>query len=47
VHEFVSSVVENRAPAVDHTKAANWSAVGIAAHASALLDGEPVTIPKF
>jgi predicted dehydrogenase len=47
VHEFVSSVITNRAPAVDHKRAANWTAVGIAAHASAILGGEPVTIPRF
>jgi predicted dehydrogenase len=47
VHEFVSSVVEKRAPRVDHVRAANWTATGIAAHASALSGGDPVDVPRF
>ncbi|HEY5224481.1 MAG TPA: Gfo/Idh/MocA family oxidoreductase [Microbacteriaceae bacterium] len=47
VHEFVSSIVEGRSPIVDHVAAANWTATGLAAHASALADGEAVTIPRF
>jgi len=47
VHEFISSIVENRAPAIDAVTAANWTAPGICAHESAMKGGEPVTIPKF
>ncbi|WP_329080749.1 Gfo/Idh/MocA family protein [Streptosporangium sp. NBC_01469] len=47
VHEFVSAVVEGRPPVIDHTRAANWTAVGIAAHASAQRGGVPVAVPHF
>jgi predicted dehydrogenase len=47
VHEFVSSIVDGRPPAVDHFTAANWTAAGIAAHASAKAGGDAVTIPRF
>jgi predicted dehydrogenase len=47
VHEFISSIVEGRPPAVDHQRAANWTATGLAAHASAVAGGGPVAIPGF
>jgi predicted dehydrogenase len=47
VHEFVSSIVEGRSPAVDHVRAANWTAAGIAAHASARAGGEAMTVARF
>ena len=47
VHEFVRSVVEGRRPRVDAVTAADWTAPGICAHASALRDGEPVVVPPF
>jgi predicted dehydrogenase len=47
VHEFVSSVLEDRAPAIDDRTAANWTATGIAAHLSAMRGGDAVTIPTF
>lgn len=47
VHEFVRSIVEERPSAIDAVTGANWTAVGICAHASALADGERVTIPDF
>lgn len=47
VNEFVSAIAEGRAPAVDHARAANWTATGIAAHLSALAGGERVEIPRF
>ncbi len=47
VHEFVSSIIEERAPAVDAVTAANWTAAGLCAHQSALRDGEPVLVPDF
>jgi predicted dehydrogenase len=47
VHEFVRSILENRAPAVDAQTAANWTAAGICAHESALRQGARVEIPDF
>ena len=47
VHEFVSSILEDRAPAIDDHVAANWTATGIAAHLSAMRGGDVVTIPAF
>ena len=47
VHEFISSIVEGRAPRVDHVKAANFTATGIAAHQSALAGGASVEVPRF
>lgn len=47
VHEFLTSIVAGRRPAIDHVRAANWTAVGIAAHLSALGGGAPVTIPAY
>lgn len=47
VHEFVSSIVEERAPAINAITAANWCAAGLCAHASALQDSQIVTIPDF
>lgn len=47
VHEFVRSIVEARKPAIDEVTAADWTAPGICAHESALLDGERIEIPHF
>jgi predicted dehydrogenase len=47
VHEFVSSLVEGRAPAIDAVTAADWTAAGLCAHASALRSGKRITIPRF
>lgn len=47
VHEFVSSIVEGRAPAIDAATSATWTAPGICAHESALRDGERVQVPSF
>lgn len=47
VHEFVTSITDNRAPLIDATTAARWTAPGICAHQSALHNGEPVTIPTY
>lgn len=44
VHEFVSAVAENRKPAIDIHEASHWMAMGVAAHKSALRDGELVKI---
>ena len=47
VHVFVSSIVENRKPAIDAVTAADWTAAGICAHESALNEGKEVLIPDF
>jgi predicted dehydrogenase len=47
VHEFVRSIVEQRMPAIDVMKAANWTAPGICAHQSAMHGGEKIMIPTF
>jgi phage tail protein X len=47
VHEFVRSIVEGRPSAIDAITAANWTAPGIAAHQSAMADGEAVEVPDF
>ncbi len=47
VHEFVRSIVEARPPRVDAVTAANWTAAGLYAHASAMADGETRAIPDF
>lgn len=47
VHEFVSSITENRKPWIDEITAANWTAPGICAHESAMDDGKEVIIPCF
>ena len=47
VHEFVRSLVENRAPRIDAITAANWTAAGICAHESAMRDGQEVIVPAF
>jgi len=47
VHEFVSAVIEGRQSAIDATTAADWTAVGICAHQSAMAGGIAVEIPSF
>jgi predicted dehydrogenase len=47
VHEFIRSIVERRAPRIDAQTAADWTAPGIAAHMSAMTDGEAVVLPDF
>lgn len=47
VHEFVRSIVERRAPAIDAHTAARWTAPGICAHLSALDNGAKVTVPRY
>ncbi|WP_116953617.1 Gfo/Idh/MocA family protein [Jiangella endophytica] len=46
-HEFVRSILEGRAPAIDEVTAANWTSVGICAHESAMNGGARVTIPDY
>jgi hypothetical protein len=47
VHEFVQSIMEKRAPAIDAVTAANWTAAGICAHKSAMNGGIEISIPSF
>ncbi len=47
VHEFVTSILEDRRPVIDEHLGANITGAGICAHLSALRDGEPVTVPEF
>jgi predicted dehydrogenase len=47
VHEFVSSIIEDRSPLIDAITAANWTVAGICAHESALQGGIEVQVPRF
>ena len=47
VHEFLRSIIERRPPAIDEIRAADWTAPGICAHASALQGGALIDIPTF
>ncbi|WP_199826179.1 Gfo/Idh/MocA family protein [Streptomyces sp. SBT349] len=46
-HEFLRSIVEDRASAIDEVTAANWTSVGICAHESAMSGGARVLIPDY
>jgi predicted dehydrogenase len=47
VHEFVSALVEDRAPMPNAKQSANWTCVGLCAHESALKGGAIVKLPAF
>ena len=47
VHEFVSSIVEKRAPFPDVYQSVNWTCAGICAHESAMRGGVIVPLPDF
>lgn len=47
VHEFLSALVEDRDPAPNAVKSANWTCVGLCAHESALKGGKIVHLPEF
>jgi len=47
VHEFVSSIIEERKPWSDAVTTANWTAPGICGHISAMNGGKRVEIPAF
>ena len=47
VHEFVTSIVEGRRPAVDVVRAAEVTAPGVCAHISALAGGDVVAVPDY
>ena len=47
VHEFVSAVAENRVPVINAWEAGAYMAMGVAAHQSALKDGEWLDVVDF
>ena len=47
VHEFLTALVENRAPFPNARQSANWTCVGLCAHQSALKGGQIVKLPAF
>ena len=47
VHEFISSLIENRDPKPNAVTSANWTCVGICAHESATQGGQIVKLPAF
>lgn len=46
-HEFLSALVEDRAPFPNARQSANWTCVGLCAHESALKGGALVKLPAF
>jgi predicted dehydrogenase len=46
-HEFISSIIENRTPAVDVYESVAYTMPGLIAHASALHDGEVLKIKDY
>ncbi|RYG32154.1 Gfo/Idh/MocA family oxidoreductase [bacterium] len=47
VHEFISSIHEDRPSAINEVVAADWTAPGICADLSSLQEGESVRVPTF
>jgi predicted dehydrogenase len=47
VHEFVSSIIENRPSFPDVYQSVNWTCAGICAHESAMQGGAIVRLPEF
>ncbi len=47
VHEFIMALVEDRPPFPNAAQSANWTCVGLCAHASALAGGKIVRLPGF
>lgn len=47
VHEWLTSIIEDRPPRIDARTAAQWTAPGICAHTSALAAGAYVTVPDY
>ncbi len=46
-HEFISALLEDRAPYPNAVQSANWTCVGLCAHQSALEGGALVKLPAF
>jgi hypothetical protein len=47
VHEFVDAVAHDRQPAISVYDAVRYMAMGVAAHQSALRDGETLNVPDW
>jgi predicted dehydrogenase len=47
VHEFVDAIAQNRRPAISVWDAVRYMAMGVAAHQSALRDGETLPVPDW
>src|SRR5262249_2061836 len=47
MNEFVTAILEKRAPLVNIAQALNMTVAGVVAHQSALKDGELKKIPQF
>ncbi len=47
VHEFMTSIIEDRKPWIDEVLGGNITAAGIYAHESAMQDGKEITVPVF
>ncbi|HAM11300.1 MAG: oxidoreductase [Bacteroidetes bacterium GWE2_41_25] len=47
MHEFITSIIQDRKPLVDIVMALNMTVSGIVAHASAMKDGELMKIPQY
>ena len=47
MNEFVTAILQDRAPLVDIVMALNLTVSGIVAHQSALKDGELLKIPHY
>lgn len=46
-HEFISALIEEREPYPNAVRSANWTCVGLCAHASAMAGGKRVNLPAF
>jgi hypothetical protein len=47
VHEFISSIIEDRTPMPDDIQGAYWTGAGICAHESSMAGGKTIDIPRF
>lgn len=47
VHEFLTSIIEERRPRIDEVLGGNITAGGVCAHQSAMLNGDAVEVPVF
>lgn len=46
-HEFIQAIIDDRDPFPNAIQSANWTAVGICAHQSAMQGGTRIEIPRF
>ena len=47
IHEFVTSILEDRTPFPSDINAAYWTGVGLLAHESAMEGGTVKSLPKY